>query len=68
VLLPHAGDLDAVVLGGDRRALAGVIEDRRLGPLRRLAVERVLDVPDPRFAVLQTTPERFRATVLRPRA
>jgi Actinobacteria/chloroflexi VLRF1 release factor len=67
VLLPHEADLDAVVLGGDRRALAGVLEDRRLGPLRRLAVERVLDVPDPRLDVLRAMPERFRAAVVRPR-
>jgi hypothetical protein len=66
VLLPHVRDLDAVVLGGDRRALAGVLEDRRLGPLRRLAVERVLDVPDPRLDVLKAMPERCRATIVRP--
>jgi hypothetical protein len=27
----------------------------------------VLDVPDPRLAVLQRTPDQFRATILRPR-
>jgi hypothetical protein len=67
VLLPYAGDLDAVVLGGDRHALRGVLEDRRLAVVRRLAVERVLDVPDPRLDVLRATPERFRATIVRPR-
>jgi hypothetical protein len=56
-----------VVLGGDRRALAEVLEDPRLRPLRPLVVERVLDVPDPRLPVLQGTPDLFRATVLRPR-
>jgi peptide subunit release factor 1 (eRF1) len=66
VLLPHVRDLDAVVLGGDRRALAGVLEDRRLAPLRRLAIERVLDVPDPRLDVLKAMPDRFRAAVVRP--
>jgi Actinobacteria/chloroflexi VLRF1 release factor len=66
VVLPHVRDLDAVVLGGDRRALAGVLEDRRLGALRRLAVERVLDVPDPRLDVLKATPDRFRAAIVRP--
>jgi peptide subunit release factor 1 (eRF1) len=68
VLLPHLADLDAVVLGGDRRALAEVLEDRRLRPLVRLAQERVLEVPDPRLAVLQATPDAFRATVIRLRA
>jgi peptide subunit release factor 1 (eRF1) len=68
VVLEHRRDLDAVVLGGDRRALATVLEDPRLRPLAPLVVERVLDVPDPRLAVLRRTPELFLATVLRPRA
>jgi hypothetical protein len=68
VLLEHRRDLEAVVLGGDRRALAEVLADPRLRPLAPLVAERVLDVPDPRLAVLQATPDRFRATVLRPRA
>jgi hypothetical protein len=53
------------VLGGDRRALAEVLEDVRLRPLARLAQDRVLDVPDPRLDVLKTTPDAFRATVIR---
>jgi peptide subunit release factor 1 (eRF1) len=65
VLLPHLSDLEAVVLGGDRRALAEVLEDPRLRPLTRLTQERVLDVPDPRLAVLRATPDAFRATVIR---
>jgi peptide subunit release factor 1 (eRF1) len=65
VLLPHRSDLEAVVLGGDRRALAEVLEDPRLRPLARLATDRVLDVPDPRLKVLRATPDRFRATVIR---
>jgi Actinobacteria/chloroflexi VLRF1 release factor len=66
VLLPHRRDLEAVVLGGDRRALSEVLEDPRLRPLASLVAERVLDVPDPRLKVLQSTPERFRSTIVRP--
>jgi hypothetical protein len=66
VLLPHLGDIEAVVLGGDRRALGEVLEDPRLRPLAPLASDRVLDVPDPRLAVLRGTPEAFRSTVLLP--
>lgn len=65
ILLPHADDIEHVVLGGDRRALATVLEDPRLRRLQRLAGERVLDVPDPRLNVLRATPDRFRATLLR---
>lgn len=65
VLLPHRRDLEAVVLGGDRRALTEVLEDPRLRPLVPLVSERVLDVAEPRLKVLQATPDRFRATVIR---
>jgi Actinobacteria/chloroflexi VLRF1 release factor len=66
ILVPLAARLDAVVLGGDRRALDTVLADPRLAPLRELAVDRVLDVPDPRLAVLRAMPERFLATIVRP--
>jgi peptide subunit release factor 1 (eRF1) len=66
VLLPPAERLDALVLGGDRRALDAVLADPRLARLRELAVDRVLDVPDPRLAVLRAMPERFLATIVRP--
>lgn len=56
--------LDAVVLGGDRAALRTVLADRRLSPLRERAEARILDVPDPRFEVLRSVPEKFLATVL----
>jgi peptide subunit release factor 1 (eRF1) len=64
ILLPHRSDLEALVLGGDRRAVIEVLEDPRLRPLASLVQERVLDVPDPRLAVLRTTPELFTATRL----
>jgi hypothetical protein len=65
VLLPNVEDLEHVVLGGDRFALATVLEDPRLRRLKRLAGEEILDVPDPRLDVLKRTPDQFRATVLR---
>ena len=64
VLLPHRDDLEALVLGGDRRALAEVLEDVRLRPLRPLVVEGVLEVPDPRLDVLRRTPDLFLTTRL----
>jgi len=60
-----AGKLDAVVLGGDRRAITGLRDDPRLAPYFDLAVERFLTVPDPRLAVLRSTPRLFRAIRIR---
>ncbi|QOC91217.1 acVLRF1 family peptidyl-tRNA hydrolase [Micromonospora craniellae] len=52
LLLPQAERLDAVVAGGDRRAVDTVLADRRLAPLAALRADRLLDVPEPRHAVL----------------
>ncbi len=62
---PYAGSLDAVVLGGDRRAIAGLRDDTRLAPYFAIAVDRFLAVPDPRLRVLQATPRAFRAIRIR---
>jgi hypothetical protein len=56
-----AGRLDAVVLGGDRRAMATLRDDPRLRPYFDLAVDRFLTVPEPRLAVLQGAPRLFRS-------
>ncbi|MGW0480158.1 acVLRF1 family peptidyl-tRNA hydrolase [Nonomuraea sp. NPDC003214] len=61
VLTPHLGELEAVVFGGDRKAVDALRADRRLAPLFALESEPFLDVPDPRLAVLRDTPGRFRA-------
>jgi peptide subunit release factor 1 (eRF1) len=58
----RAGALDAVVRGGDRRALEEVFADARLAGVARLAVERVLEVSEPRRKVLDATPAMFLAT------
>jgi len=65
VLGRYSGRLDAVVLGGDRRAIAGLRDDPRLRPFFKLAAERFLTVPDPRLAVLRGTPRLFRAIRIR---
>ncbi|TDD33143.1 hypothetical protein E1286_42630 [Nonomuraea terrae] len=65
VLTPYLGDLDGVVLGGDRRAVDALRPDRRLAPLLALEKEPFLVVPDPRHAVLRDTPAQFRAVRVR---
>ena len=53
--------LDAVVLGGDKRAVAGLRDDPRLAPYLALATERFITVPDPRRSVLEAAPVQFTA-------
>jgi hypothetical protein len=53
VLLPRLSEVDAVVLGGDRRALDELRADRRLAPLFARAEARVLEVGEPSRAVLE---------------
>jgi len=66
VLLPYAGRLDALVTGGDRRAVDAVLADARLAPLAGLLTDRFLGaVPDPKLAVLKETPRLFRAVRIR---
>jgi peptide subunit release factor 1 (eRF1) len=60
--------VDHLVTGGDKRLLAAVLEDPRLAELRPLVGERVLDVPDPKLAVLRATPAAFRAVQILIRA
>lgn len=61
----YSGRIDALVLGGDKRAVAGLPDDPRLRPYFGLAVDRFLTVPDPRLKVLQATPKAFRAIRIR---
>ena len=65
ILEPYREGLAGLVLGGDRRAVEELREDRRLGPLLALAVPPFLTVPDPKRAVLQQTPKAFRAVRIR---
>ncbi|MEU7914216.1 acVLRF1 family peptidyl-tRNA hydrolase [Microbispora bryophytorum] len=65
VLLPRLADLEAVVLGGDRRSIDEIRRDRRLAPLFALETGPFLTVPDPRRAVLEGAPALFRAVRIR---
>jgi Actinobacteria/chloroflexi VLRF1 release factor len=60
---PHR--LDELVLGGDRRSVAGIRGDPRLAPYLALATDRFLTVPDPRLAVLKEIPGSFLAIRIR---
>ena len=57
--------IDAVVLGGDRRAASALADDPRLAPYLARAEDRFLTVPDPRLAVLRDTPRAFQAVRIR---
>ena len=62
----RAGEkLDAVVLGGDKRAMADLRQDPRLAPYLAIATDRFLTVPDPKRAVLEATPRLFLAVRIR---
>jgi hypothetical protein len=65
VFSQFSGKLDAVVLGGDRRAIASIRDDPRLRPYFKLAVDRFLTVPDPKLTVLRGTPRQFQAVRIR---
>ena len=57
--------LDAVLLGGDKRAIAELREDPRLAPYLKIATDRFLTVPDPRRRVLEDSPRLFLALKIR---
>jgi Actinobacteria/chloroflexi VLRF1 release factor len=63
IFRPHR--LDALVLGGDKRSIAGLRGDPRLVPYLGLATDRFLTVPDPRLAVLKEIPRSFLAIRIR---
>jgi Actinobacteria/chloroflexi VLRF1 release factor len=60
VLGPVAGDLVAVVGGGDRSGVDAVLADPRLAPVRARLTDRVLPTPDPRLDVLRRFGETAR--------
>jgi peptide subunit release factor 1 (eRF1) len=68
VIVPQLESLDAVVLGGDRHALRTVLADVRLAGLKAAAVDRVIEVAEPRLDVLRAAPELIYATRITVRA
>jgi hypothetical protein len=61
VLVPELSTVDAVVLGGDQRALEILRSDRRLGKIFERAQARVLDVGEPRRSILDEAARRARS-------
>lgn len=61
VLGGRLAELDGVVLGGDRRALDELRQDRRLAEVFAKAEPRVLDVAEPRRTVLDDAARRARS-------
>jgi hypothetical protein len=65
VLLPAVDQLTAVFLGGDRTAVTAVLADSRLAPVRAKSSPVVLNVAEPRLAVLREFPDQFLAISIR---
>ncbi|PRX46013.1 hypothetical protein B0I33_108160 [Prauserella shujinwangii] len=61
VLGPHLGELDGVVLGGDRKALDELRRDPRLERVFALAVTTLPDLGEPRRTVLDEAAGRARS-------
>jgi len=61
----RAADLDGLVVGGDRQLVSAVLQDRRLADLAELPRSPVLEVPDPRAAVLEQAAVRSAAVRVR---
>lgn len=65
ILEPWRERLDAVLVGGDRRALGLLARDARLAPFLARAEARRLDaLPTPRLRVLKRAPTHFRTVVI----
>ncbi|MGY1620091.1 acVLRF1 family peptidyl-tRNA hydrolase [Geodermatophilus sp. SYSU D00691] len=64
VLLPAAGEVEALFTGGARGLVDAVLADPRLAPLAALRREPALEVGEPTKAVLLATPQQFRAVAV----
>jgi hypothetical protein len=61
LLLPEVRTLNALVAGGDRAAVDAILGAPALAPLAALRADRLLDVPEPRHAVLVAALAQARA-------
>jgi Actinobacteria/chloroflexi VLRF1 release factor len=61
LLLPQVRTLRALVAGGDRSAVDAILAVPALAPVAALRAERLLDVPEPRHAVLVAAVAQARA-------
>jgi hypothetical protein len=61
LLLPQVRTMAALVGGGDRSAVDAILAAPALAPLTALRADRLLDVPEPRHAVLVTAVAQARA-------
>jgi len=61
ILLPEVRTMAALVCGGDRTAVDAILAAPALAPLAALRAGRLLDVPEPRHAVLVTAVAQARA-------
>jgi hypothetical protein len=64
VLLPSAGELCAVITGGDRRTVETILSDARLAPLAGLRAERRLEAATPNLSVLRAVARDARAVAI----
>jgi len=67
VLLPQVRTLAALVCGGDRAQVDTILAAPALAPLAALRAARLLDVPEPRHAVLVAAVAQARAVRIRVR-
>jgi hypothetical protein len=65
LLVPAVGTLEALVTGGDRQLVAGILVDPRLAELDRLPRGPFLAVPEPRHADLVEAAQRYRRVPVR---
>lgn len=65
VLLPAVTRITALVCGGDRPMIDAILADRRLAPLAERRAERLLEVAEPRYAVLEEAAKAARTVRIR---